>query len=365
MPSTSTSTGPSLSLATATSSSVIAEAIQSALRCETSPDRAVTSPPPPRLTTRWPPSSRPNSAGPRLETIVRGWSGTPPFVSGSPRKLFERGEDPHPVEQQAGREEPLAAALLAGPPEPPAELGVLEDLRAALGCLVGRVDQVAVLAIDDLQRNAADVPGDRRSAFPEGLRHRQPEALADRLLQDDVGLGLKRVHLDCPDVVQVVEDLDVRVRSRVLEGAVEELPALGVVGRHRSDQRELHLGKLLGDPAIGVDHADRVLPGIEPRDLADHRAVDVDAELVADEGGVIGGEGHVLGRERVDRRRDDPDADVSVEALGHVLLEVPYGDVVLRDQREEPVDRLRVRLGEIDVEGPEPSLGGLRGGGGA
>ena len=48
MPSTSIATGPSLSLATATSSSVIAEAIQSALRWETSPESAVTSPPPPR-----------------------------------------------------------------------------------------------------------------------------------------------------------------------------------------------------------------------------------------------------------------------------------------------------------------------------
>ena len=35
------------------------------------------------------------------------------------------------------------------------------------------------------------------------------------------------------------------------------------------------------------------------------RAVDVDAELVADEGGVLGRERHVLRRQRVDRGRDD------------------------------------------------------------
>src|SRR3954447_15681417 len=103
MPSTSTSTGPSLSLATTTSSSVIADATQSALRCETSPERAVTSPPPPRWTVRSPHSSRPNSAGPRLETIVSGCSDTPRLY----QALLERRKNPQPVEQQTRGEEAL------------------------------------------------------------------------------------------------------------------------------------------------------------------------------------------------------------------------------------------------------------------
>ena len=49
---------------------------------------------------------------------------------------------------------------------------------------------------------------------------------------------------------------------------VEELPALGVVGGHRADQRELDLGHLLLDQPVGVDHAHRVLPGVEARHLA-------------------------------------------------------------------------------------------------
>src|SRR3954447_5465739 len=351
MPSSSIVTGPSVSLATATSSSVIADATQSALRWETRPESAVTNPPPPRWTIRWPRSSRPNSAGPRLETIVRGRSGTrstlvaaldsaavfvAPHAAGPDRRRsgVQVGEDPQPVEQQTRGEEPLPRPLLSGAAEPASQLRVLKDLDGVLRGLVGRGDQVSVLPVDDLQRDAPHVAADRRAPLPERLGDRQSEALADRLLHDHVGLRLEGVHLDRADVVEVVEDLDVRIRAGVLEGAVEELPALRVVGGHRADQGELHLRDLLGHLAIGVDHADRILPGVEPGDLGDQGPVDVDAELVADEGGVVGGEGHVLGGEWVDGRRDDADAAMAVEALRHVLLQVPDRDVVLGDQRQ-------------------------------
>src|SRR5215216_1569161 len=295
MPSSSIVTGPSLWLATTTSSSVIAEAIQSACRCETSPESAVTRPPPPRWAIRFPRSSSPNSAGPRLETMVSGCvSGTPRLYQAArkrppkPALQPEVGEDPHPIEQQPRREEALTRALLPRPPQPAAQLRVLQDLDAPLGRLLRRGDEVAVLAVDDLQRDPADVPADRRAPLPERLRHSQPEPLADRLLHDDVGLRLECVHLDRADVVEVVEDLDVRIRAGVLEGAVEELPALGVVGRHRTDQSQLHVGDLFGDLPVGVDHANRVFPRVEAGDLADHRPVDVDPELVADEGRVVG-----------------------------------------------------------------------------
>src|SRR5690349_14460422 len=150
---------------------------------------------------RSPRSSTPNSAGPRFETIVSGYfSGTHRLYQ--PRLYTEVGEDPHPVEQQARAQEALARALLARPAQPAPERRVAEDLDAALGGLVGGGHQVAVLAVDDLQRNAADVPADRRPPLPERLGDGQAEALADRLLQHDVGLRLERVHLDRADVVQ-------------------------------------------------------------------------------------------------------------------------------------------------------------------
>ena len=57
-----------------------------------------------------------------------------------------------------------------------------------------------------------------------------------------VGVRLERVDLDRADVVEVVEDVDVRVAVGVRDRRVEEVPALGVVAGHRADQRELHLG---------------------------------------------------------------------------------------------------------------------------
>src|SRR3954471_18188789 len=104
-----------------------------------------------------------------------------------------------------------ASVFLAGPPEPLAQLGVRKDLDAALRALLRGVHQEAVLAVLDLQGNAADVAGNRRAALPERLGDCQPEALADRLLQADVRLRLKGVDLDRADVVEVVEDLDVGV----------------------------------------------------------------------------------------------------------------------------------------------------------
>src|SRR5262249_21211376 len=286
------------SSATMTSSWVIADAIQSACRWETRPESAVTRPPPPRWTIRFPFSSCPNSAGPRLETMVSGYfSATPPLYQAGPELLptsaswsLERQirEDPDPVEQQARAQEPLTRALLAGPSQPATEFRVEQDVDAAPGSLLRRGDQVAVLAVDDLQRDPADIPPDRRAPLPERLGHCQPEALPDRLLHDHVGLGLERVHLDRSDVVEVVEDLDVRIRPGVLEGPVEELPALRVIGGHRADQRQLHLRDLLRHQPVRVDHPDRVLPGVEAGDLGDHRAVHVDSELVADEGRVVG-----------------------------------------------------------------------------
>src|ERR1700761_5576091 len=98
------------------SSSVIAEAIQSASRWETRPESAVTRPPPPRRTVRLPSSSRSNWAGPRFETMIRGASliareGYASAEGGS--SGAETAQQVEPVAQQARREEFAAGVLLA------------------------------------------------------------------------------------------------------------------------------------------------------------------------------------------------------------------------------------------------------------
>ena len=59
--------------------------------------------------------------------------------------------------------------------------------------------------------------------------------------EHDARVHLEGVDLDRADVVQVGEDEDVRIAVGVLERAVVVVPALGVVVRHRADERELHL----------------------------------------------------------------------------------------------------------------------------
>ena len=110
-------------------------------------------------------------------------------------------------------------------------------------------------------------------------------------------MHLERVHLDGTDVVEVRQDEDVRVVARVRHRPVVEVPALGVVVRHRADERQLHVRPLRLDDPVGVDDAERVLPRVEARDLGQQRTLEVDAELVDDVRGVLRGQGHVLGGE--------------------------------------------------------------------
>src|SRR3954447_20679327 len=184
----------------------MADAIQSASRCSTRPFSAVTSPPPPRVACSSPSSPRSDVAGPRLDTrISSGSAATKPL------------EDAEPVAQQPRGEEVLAHVLLAGTAELLAEVRVLEDAERAVGAVLGVRHEVAGLAVLHLERDAAHVAADERPRLPERLGDGQAEALARGLLNQHLGLRLERVHLDRPDVVQVVEDLDIRVAARVLE----------------------------------------------------------------------------------------------------------------------------------------------------
>ncbi len=108
-----------------------------------------------------------------------------------------------------------AHVLLAAPAEPLAQVGLAQDAQRAVGALVGGRDEEAGLAVLHLERDAAHVAADEGAPLPERLGHGEPEALAGGLLDHHVGLRLEGVHLDRPDVVEVVEDVDVRVPVRV------------------------------------------------------------------------------------------------------------------------------------------------------
>src|SRR5688572_28116638 len=120
--------------------------------------------------------------------------------------------------------------LLACFPDSPRQIGVAQDLEAALAALLGRRDEEPGLAVHDLKRDASDVAADGRAALPQRLRDGKAEALASGLLNAHARLGLKAFHLDRTDVVEVREDLDVRITVRVRHRSVEEVPALGIFG---------------------------------------------------------------------------------------------------------------------------------------
>ena len=146
--------------------------------------------------------------------------------------------------------------------------------------------------------------------------------------------------------------MDIGIAVGVCDRGVEVVPSFRIVGRHRADQRQLHVGHLLLDQPVGVDHAERVLPRIKARHLAQQRPIDVDSELLADVDGVLGREGHVLRRQRVDRRRHDvrPAIDARGDVLGHVEDRRLVG-IQIRDQA---VERGPVRSREVDVAAPHP-----------
>ena len=154
-------------------------------------------------------------------------------------------EEHEPVAEQARRQEVRAHVLLATQSPNAGQFRVVQRLEARLGALLGRIHEPARLAVDDLHDDAADASGHRRPPLPERFADGEAEALAGRFLQYDARVHLEGVDLDRADVVQVGEDEDVRVAVSVLQRAVVVVPALGIVVRHRADERELHLRHLL------------------------------------------------------------------------------------------------------------------------
>ena len=170
--------------------------------------------------------------------------------------------------------------------------------------LLDRVDEVAVLAVADLQHDAAGAAADDRPALPEPLAHGEAEALAQRLLDHDVGDALERVDLHVPTCWMFESRWMSRSPARAASVSLPDLEALGVVGGHRAREHELRVGHLLAHDAERLDDADRVLPRVVAAHLAHDRPVRCrcrTAGVISWQNGI--GELEVLHRQRVDARR--------------------------------------------------------------
>ena len=101
--------------------------------------------------------------------------------------------------------------------------------------------------VGDLQLDAAHVSADHGLAFPETFRDGEAEALAGRLLDDDVGHPLKGI--DCPvNLRRQLKDVNVGVVPGGLHHLVKDLLALRVVRCPPAGKNELH-GQHLPDQA--------------------------------------------------------------------------------------------------------------------
>ncbi len=120
--------------------------------------------------------------------------------------------------------------------------------------------------------------------------------------------------------------------------------------RSASRENQLH-GHDLAHELVGLDHADRVLETIEPRDLDQQGAVRVEAELRADALELCSFEVAVLLAQRIDARHDE---ELRMgEGLRELLHRVD-ARVVSLDEGLQSLPNVARRVADIDVCAPDP-----------
>ena len=153
-----------------------------------------------------------------------------------------RGVEPELVGDEAGEQEPLSHQSTAGFAELAAPIRVFEEFESTCGAFFDGVDEESAPLVLELEGNASGAARRRRGSLPERFRDHQPEALAERFLDHDLGDALESVDLDVADAGEIGEHVDaVIVAGCVLDLAVD-VPALGVVEGHRADNASWRSG---------------------------------------------------------------------------------------------------------------------------
>ena len=191
-------------------------------------------------------------------------------MSDSLRLVGHRAEDPQVVAQVARREEVLAHVLLAARARAPCRAPGRRAARAhRCGALLRRLSTRKPVSPSSI---CSGIPP---TLPPMNGRPFQIASVTVRPKPSRVDFWMTTSACDWKALTSIAPTLLKLLRmwmswspSACDDRRVEEVPALGVVGRHRADERELDLRDLLLDDPVGVDHAERVLPRVEARDLA-------------------------------------------------------------------------------------------------
>src|SRR5262245_20080952 len=153
------------------------------------------------------------------------------------------------------------------------QIPVLEKEEASIGAATGVRHQEAGFAINDLERDSANLATNYGLAFPECFGYDQAEAFSGRLLDHDVGESLERIDFPVVNPIEIAKNVYVKVFSGPSQGSGVIEDALGIVSGHGPCQDQLNFRYLRFDFPVGVDDAQRVLPGIESRDLHHYRSL--------------------------------------------------------------------------------------------
>src|SRR6266852_1390031 len=107
----------------------------------------------------------------------------------------QQGEEGEVVGQVSGDQKVPPNMLATGRAHPTDQLRVAEQLAGAEGRPFDGLHRIAGDPGHDLDRYAPRHAADDRLAFPHGRGHVDPEACGQRLVDDDDGRALQRVHL--------------------------------------------------------------------------------------------------------------------------------------------------------------------------
>ena len=198
----------------------------------------------------------------------------------------------------------------------------------------------------DLLSDSADVAADNRGAFPHRLGDGHTESFANGFLQHHRSLALQRV-----DQERVVDgDNDDAFVERALDRFKNEV-GFRIVYGGIAKQHERAVD-LFSNLAGRLDHADRIFPPVEPRDLRNNRTVCGNTVIGKALRNLAAGEFAILRRERIDRGRDD--VLRNAERL-LVLGQAHHGRIVVLDEITQIIPYRRMGCGKIDMALPDPS----------
>ena len=104
-------------------------------------------------------------------------------------------------------------------------------------------DEIAATPVLDLERDPADVAADERPALPSASETVSPKPSRVDFWITTSASDWKALTSIAPTLEKLLRMWMSGVAVRVRQRRVVEVPALGVVGRHRADERELHVGR--------------------------------------------------------------------------------------------------------------------------